>query len=87
MRISHRTHQKDLNSTKDVHGSSKCGTQIKTQSYSSSKLWAQRPRDHVIGSTGCGEKTKTWKILLINIYIAKHLNKWFMFVTADMNVC
>lgn len=84
---SHRTHQKNLNSTKDVHGSSKSGTQIETQSYSSSELWAQRPRDHVIGSASYDVKTETEKIVFLSICIVKYLNKWSRSFTVARSVC
>lgn len=47
----HNTHQEDLDGTEDVHGPGERGAQIEAQSHSTSKLRAQRPRDHVVGAS------------------------------------
>lgn len=41
-------YQENFDGTQNVHGSCKCGSQIKTEAYSTPKLWAQGPRDHVV---------------------------------------
>lgn len=51
----HNPHQEDLDGTEDVHGPGERGTQIETQSHSTSKLRAQRPRDHVVRASSWGK--------------------------------
>lgn len=53
------THQKDLDGSQDVHGSSEGGAQVETQAHRPPKLRTQRTTDHEVGSsrwTGSREK-------------------------------
>jgi hypothetical protein len=44
------THQQQLDSPNDVHGSSDAVTQVKEYSHGSSKLWPECTRHHEVGS-------------------------------------
>ena len=45
------THQKDLDSSQDVHGSGKGGAQVETEAHCPPKLRTQRATDHEVGSS------------------------------------
>lgn len=51
IQITNETHQKDLDGSQDVHGSSEGGAQVETQAHRPPKLWTQRATDHEVGSS------------------------------------
>lgn len=52
------SHQEELYSPQDVHGSSVRGPQVETDPNCTTKLWAQGAGDHVVGASSCKALTR-----------------------------